>query len=140
MLRSADGRDFLRLAAIRKDEGYPSVEVRCDATARGFAGGTDAWIDGFELKAFTGALRELERSRQGRVELRSMAPDELRLVLRAADHAGQLVVEFAISRSVLVGDGRESVSMRVAGAFELDPGTLGDVTGGFVQLARAVAA
>lgn len=140
VLRSANGRDFLRVGAIRSDAGYPSLEVRVDGTAKGFSGGGDAWIDGFELKEFTSALRALERSRQGRVELRAMSPEEFRLVLRSMDHAGHLLVEFAISRSALVGDGAERVPVRVAGAFELDPGTLGEVLAGFDQLASAVAA
>jgi hypothetical protein len=139
VLRSPDGRDVLRLAAIRRDSGYPSLEVRIEARSKGFSGASDVWVDGFALKEFTAALRELERSRQGRLELRSMSPDELSLVLRSMDHAGHLVVEFAIARVVLVGDRPEPVSLRVAGAFELDPGILGEALSGFAQLAKAVA-
>ncbi len=140
LLRSPDGRDVLRLGAIRRDAGYPSLEVRVEGAAKGFAGGADVWIDGFELKAFVAALRDLERSRQGRVELRSMDPADLRVVLRSMDPAGHLLVEFAIARNALVGDRPEPVPLRVSGAFELDPGTLGEVLGGFTQLANAVAA
>ncbi len=139
LLRSADGRDFLRLGAIRRDSGYPSVEIRVEGKAKGFSGGGEAWIDGFELKTFTAALRELEKSRQGRVELRSMSPEELRLVLRSLDGAGHLLVEFTISRNALVGERPETVAIRVSSAFELDPGTLAEVLGGFTQLAKAVA-
>jgi hypothetical protein len=140
VLRSADGRDFLRLAAIGRDDGYPSLEVRVDATAKGFSGGAETWIDGFDLKNFTAALRALERSRQGALELKSMAPDELRLAIRSVGDAGHLLVEFAVSKGAKVADGREAVSMRVVGAFELDPGTVGEVAAGFGQLANAVAA
>jgi hypothetical protein len=56
------------------------------------------------------------------------------------DGAGQLLVEFAIARSVLVGDRPEPVPLRVSGSFELDPGTLGEILAGFEQLVRAVAA
>ncbi len=140
LLRSPDGRDFLRLSATRSDSGYPSLEVRAEGTARGFSGGAEAWIDGFTLKEFAAALRGLEKSRQGRVELRSMNPDELRLVIRSLDQAGHLLVEFTISRNALVGDRPEDVALRVSGAFELDPGTLGEVLGGFAQLANAIAA
>lgn len=139
LLRSPDGRDFLRVTPIGRDDGYPSLEVRVEGTAKGFSGGTEAWIDGFDLKGFTAALRAFERTRQGTVELRSMTPDELRLAIRSADPAGHLLVEFAIARTALVGDRPEAVSMRVAGAFELDPGTVGDIAAGFGQLASAVA-
>ncbi len=140
LLRSGDGREFLRLAATGIDAAIPSLEVRAEGTARGFSGGAEASIDGFTLKEFAAALRGLEKSRQGAVELRSMMPDELRLVIRSIDHAGHLLVEFTISRIVLAGDRPENVTLRVAGAFELDPGTLGEVLGGFTQLAKAVAA
>ncbi len=139
LLRSPDGHDVLRLGAIRRDAGYPSLEVRVEGSTRGFAGGADVWIDGFELKAFVAALRDFEKSRQGRVELRSMDPADLRVVLRSMDHAGHLLVEFAIARNVLVGDRPEAVPLSVSGAFELDPGTLGEVLAGFTQLANAVA-
>ncbi len=140
LLRSPDGREFLRLSSTRSDTAIPSLELRAEGTARGFSGGAEAWVDGFTLKEFAAALRGLEKSRQGRVELRSMIPDELRLVIRSMDHAGHLLVEFTISRIVLVGDHPENVTLRVSGAFELDPGTLGEVLGGFTQLANAVAA
>ncbi len=140
VLRSADGRDLVRLGAIRRDSGYPSLEVRVEGTTKGFSGAADVWIDGFALKEFTGALREFEKSRQGRVELQAMDSQEFRLVVRSMDHAGHLLVEFAVARSVLVGDGPEPVPLRVAGAFELDPGTLGEILAGFGQLVRAVAA
>ena len=84
VLRSADGRDFLRLAAVGRDEGYPSVEVRADGTANGFSGGAEAWIDGFDLKNFTAALRAFQQSRAGSLELRSMSPEDLRLAVRPA--------------------------------------------------------
>ncbi|HEX9048922.1 MAG TPA: hypothetical protein VF841_00140 [Anaeromyxobacter sp.] len=135
LLRSADGRDVLRVTALRRDTGYPSVEVRVEGTAKGFSGGNDAWLDGFELKAFAAALRSFERSRHGRVELRSMSPEELRLVLRSADAAGHLLVEFTIARNALVADGLEPVPLRVQGAFELDPGTLGEIAEGVAWLA-----
>jgi hypothetical protein len=140
LLRSADGRDFLRLAAIRRDDGYPSLEVRVEGTAKGFAGGSEAWLDGFALKEFAAALRAFERSRQGRVQLQSMSPDDLLLVLRSMDHSGHLVVEFTISRNAMVGDRPETIALRVSGAFELDPGTVGEIAAGFAQLASAVAA
>lgn len=139
LIRSADGRDFLRLAPIRRDSGYPSLEVRVEGTAKGFSGGGDAWIDGFALKEFAGALRAFEQSRQGRVELRGMSPDDFRLVLRALDHAGHLLVEFTISTSALVGARPERVAIRVSGAFELDPGTFGELLDGVAQLVKAVA-
>ena len=140
LLHSADGRDVLRLTSIRRDAGYPSLEVRVEVTAKGFCGGADVWVDGFDLKKFTAALRELERSRQGSLELRSMTPDDFRLALRSMDHAGHLLVEFGIARTVLVGDRPEPVPYRVSGAFELDPGTLGEALAGFAQLEKAVAA
>jgi hypothetical protein len=140
LLRSADGHDVLRLAAIGRDAGYPSLEVRVEGRAKGFAGGNDVWIDGFALKEFVAALRAFEKSRQGQVELRSLEPDALRIVLRSMDHTGHLLVEFAIARNTLVGDRPETVALRVSGAFELDPGTLGEILGGFTQLANAVAA
>jgi hypothetical protein len=140
LLHSADGRDVLRLTSIRRDAGYPSLEVRVEGRAKGFSGGADVWIDGFDLKAFTAALRALERSGQGTVELRSMTPDELRLGLRAPDGRGHLLVEFAIARTVRVGDRPERVPVRVSGAFELDPGTVGELVVGFEQLAKVVAA
>ncbi len=139
-LRSADSRDFVRLAAVGRDAGYPSLEVRVEGTAKGFAGGSEVWVDGFALKEFVGALRAFEKSRQGRVELRSLEPDGLRIVLRSMDHAGHLLVEFAIGRNALVGDRPENVALRVSGGFELDPGTLGEVLAGFTHLANAVAA
>ena len=140
VLRSADGRDFLRLAAIGSDAGYPSLEVRVEGKANGFSGGTDAWIDGFDLKRFTAALRTFERSRQGGLELQAMTPGDFRLALRAMDPAGHLLVEFAISKTVRVGDGPEPVPIRLSGAFELDPGTVGEIRAGFALLASAVAA
>jgi hypothetical protein len=140
LLRSADGRDFVRLAAIRRDDGYPSLEVRVEGTAKGFSGGADVWIDGFALKEFAAAMRAFERSRQGRVELQSMSPDELRLVLRSMDHAGHLLAEFTVSKNALVGDRPEPVPLRVSGAFELDPGIVAEIAAGFAQLASAVAA
>ncbi len=140
LLRSADGREFLRLAALRTDSGYPSLEVRAEGTAKGVSGGAGAWIDGFELKRFAADLRAFEKSRQGRVELRSMTAEELRLVLRSMDHAGHLLVEFTISSVAPVGDRPENVALQVSGAFELDPGTLGEIVGGFTQLANAIPA
>lgn len=140
VLRSPDGRDVLRIAPIRRDSGYPSLEVRVEAKAQGFSGAAAVWLDGFALKEFAAALRGFEKSRQGRLELQSMSPDELGLALRSMDHAGHLLVEFALSRTALVGDRPESVALRVSGAFELDPGTLGELAGGFAQLANAVAA
>ncbi len=140
VLSSPDGRDLLRLGANRRDSGYPSLEVRVEAAAKGFTGAADVWIDGFALKEFTAALRALEKSRQGAVELRSMNPEELRLAVRSSAPAGHLLVEFAISKTARVGEGPEPVLLRVAGAFELDPGTLGEVLAGFGQLVRAVAA
>jgi len=138
VLRSVDGRDFLRVGAIRGDSGYPSLEVRVEGKAKGFSGGSDAWIDGFALKEFTAALRAFERSRQGRLELQSMKPGEFRLALRSMDHAGHLLVEFTISKTALVGDRPDNVSILVSGAFELDPGTVGEIAAGFAQLANAV--
>ncbi len=140
VLRSPDGRDVLRLRALRRDAGYPSLEVRVEASAKGFSGGAEAWIDGFELKAFAAALRDFERSRQGRVELKAMTPEDLRLVLRSMDDAGHLLVEFAVARDVLVGDRPEHARLGVSGAFELDPGAVGEIAAGFAQLAKAVAA
>jgi hypothetical protein len=129
----------LRVGAIRSDSGYPSLEVRVEGKAKGFSGGSEAWIDGFALKEFTAALRAFERSRQGRVELHSMTAGELQLVLRAVGEAGHPLLEFTISRTVPVGDGPEPVTMRVSGAFALDPGALGELVAGFAQLANAVA-
>jgi hypothetical protein len=140
LLRSAEGHDLLRLAAIGRDAGYPSLEVRVEATAKGFAGGNDVWIDGFALKEFAGALSAFAKSRQGRVELRSLEPGALSIVLRSTDPAGPLLVEFAIARNTPVADGPERVALRVSGAFELDPGTLDEILAGFAQLAKAVAA
>ena len=140
VLRSPDGRDLLRLGAIRRDAGYPSLEVRVEATAKGFSGASDVWIDGFALKEFTAALRDLEKSRRGRVELQSMDPDHLRLAIRSMDDAGHLLAEFTISRTVQVWDRPEPVPLRVSGAFELDPGAVGEIVAGFGQLVRAVAA
>ncbi len=140
VLRSPDGRDLLRLGAIRRDSGYPSLEVRVEVAAKGFSGAADVWIDGFALKEFAGALRAFEKSRQGRVELQAMDPQDFRLVVRSMDHAGHLLVEFAVARVVLVGDRPEPVALRVSGAFELDPGAFGEILAGFGQLVRAVAA
>jgi hypothetical protein len=140
VLRSADGRDFLRLAAVGRDDGYPSLEVRAEGMARGFSGGAEAWIDGFDLKNFTAALRAFHQKREGSVELRSMSPDDLRLSVRSAASDGRLVVEFAISKAFPVGNGPETAPVRVSGAFELDPATLGEVAAGFAQLANALAA
>jgi len=140
VLRSPDGRDVLRLGAIRRDAGYPSLEVRVEGSTKGFSGAADVWIDGFALKEFTAALRAFEKSRKGRVELQAMSPADLRLAIRSMNGSGHLLVDFAIARTVLVGDRPEPVPLRVAGAFELDPGTLGEVLAGFGQLVRAVAA
>ncbi len=140
VLRSPDGRDVLRLGALRRDAGYPSLEVRVEGTTKGFSGAADVWIDGFALKEFTAALRELEKSRQGRVELPAMDPQDFLVAVRSMDHAGHLLVEFAVARNVLVGDRPEPVALRVSGAFELDPGTLGEILAVFGQLVRAVAA
>jgi hypothetical protein len=140
LIRSPDGRDVLRIAALRRDSGYPSLEVRVEGTAKGFSGGSELWLDGFALKEFATALRVFERSRQGRVELHGMNPDELRLVVRSTDPAGHLLVEFSISRRALVGERPEAVAIQVTGAFEVDPGTLGEILDGFGQLVKAVAA
>jgi hypothetical protein len=140
VLRSPDGRDVLRFGAIRRDSGYPSLEVRVEASAKGFSGAADVWIDGFALKEFAAALRAFAQRREGRVELQAMSAEEFRLAIRSADPAGQLLVEFAIARNVVMGDGAEPVPLRVSGAFELDPGTLGEISAGFGQLVRAVAA
>lgn len=139
MLHSPEARDFVRIAAIGTDAGYPSLQVRVEGMAKGFSGGGETWLDGFALKEFTIALRAFERGRQGSLALESMSPGEFRLALRSLDHAGHLLVEFAISRNALVGDRPEAVPIRVSGAFELDPGTLGEVLSGFEQLAKAVA-
>jgi hypothetical protein len=140
ILRSPGGHDVLRLRALRRDAGYPSLEVRVEGTAKGFSGGGDVWIDGFELKAFVATLRVFEKGRQGHVELHAMDPDLFRLVLRSTDHAGHLLVEFTIARPALVGDTPEPAPFRVSAAFELDAGTLGEISGGFTQLANALAA
>jgi hypothetical protein len=139
VLRSPDGRDVLRLGAIRRDSGYPSLEVRVEAAAKGFSGAADVWIDGFALKEFTAALRELEKVRQGGVELRAMSPEDFRLAIRAIDGSGHLLVEFAVARNVLVGERPAPLALRVAGGFELDPGTLREILAGFGQLVKAVA-
>ncbi len=139
MLRSPDGRDVVRLGAIRRDSGYPSLEVRVEAAAKGFTGAADVWIDGFALKEFTAALRDFEKARQGRVELQAMSAEDFRLAIRSMDGSAHLLVEFALARSAPVGDPPGPVALRVAGGFELDPGTLGEVLAGFAQLVRAVA-
>jgi hypothetical protein len=139
LLRSADGRDVLRIAALARDAGYPSIQVRVEGRAKGFSGAADAWLDGFALKEFAAALRAFERSRQGRVELHAMSPDDLGLVLRSLDSTGHLLVEFTISTSALVGARPERVAIRVSGAFELDPGTFGELLDGVAQLVKAVA-
>ncbi len=139
VLRSPDGRDVLRLGGLRRDTAYPSLEVCVEATTKGFSGAADVWIDGFALKEFHAALREFEKSRQGKVELLGMDPQDLRLAIRSMDHAGQLLVELALARKVLVGDRPEPVTLNMSGAFELDPATLGEVLAGFGQLVRAVA-
>ncbi len=140
VLRSTDGRDLVRLGAIRRDSGYPSLEVRVEGTTKGFSGAADVWIDGFALKEFTAALRGFEKSREGRVDLRGMSADEFRLAVRSTDGAGHLLVEFAIARTFSLGEPPEAVPLRVSGAFELDPGTFGEILAGFGQLVRAVAA
>lgn len=140
VLRSPDGRDVLRLGAIRRDSGYPSLEVRVEGATKGFSGAADVWIDGFALKEFTAALRGFEKERQGTVELQAMSPEDFRLVIRSMDGAGPLVVEFALARGVLVGGRPQPIPLRMSGGFELDPGTLGEVLAGFGQLVRAVAA
>ncbi len=140
-LRSPDRTELLRVSSVEAKRGeHAGLGVAVEADVRGFRGRSDAWIDGYALGEFIAVLRDLEARGRGRADLHSMDPDELHLAVSAMDRVGHLLVEFAIARPILVGDRPRPATLRLAGAFELEPSDLPRVVAGFRALASEIGA
>jgi len=81
-----------------------------------------AWIDADAWTRFLLQLCELEGTRRGAAHVASLNPGDLEVRIGVVDRSGHPVVEGHVGDNVVVD--RESREIRLAFAFELDPGLL----------------
>ncbi|QSI78194.1 hypothetical protein [Niveibacterium microcysteis] len=69
-------------------DAYLTVAVR----SNGFAGHNDLWVAGPSLRSFCSRLVELERTLRGEATLKSISPNELKLVVSSVTSRGNIAV------------------------------------------------
>ena len=88
----------------------------------GFRGGDLVWVEADDWTRFLAAFRELERTRRGSAELRSVMPEDCVIRFRILDPAGHVGVEGHLVRRGAPTHGPRSA--RLEFALEIDPGDL----------------
>ena len=100
-----------------------------------FAGAVDTIVTGAEWAAFVGALRAVQRQRQGAAELDGVAAEDLRLWIGATDRAGHMAVTGQLrDRSV----SEEAELLLRFGPVPFDPSTLPVLLAELDEMAPAV--
>ena len=96
------------------------VRIKVTVTLRDFSGAYDSvYLDQSTLAGFLEAITDMERTRSGSAELKSMSPNEFSLQVRSRDSLGHFVVEVALQRFQYSGPTYWPTT--VSGGFELDP-------------------
>ena len=126
MLRFEDLQNFVEIdVAIEDTADLPSfgdARVTIHISSSGFEGHNNLWVLGPALHSFSRALIALEQNRRGEAVLESVAPDELRLVLRSVNSRGHMIIEGFTGRGVLNENSRSWHSVHFG--FEFDPSQL----------------
>ncbi len=107
-MRIGEGKDYIKLEPLSrggKSDPRRDFEFRIKVRLGDFHGTRDGvWFDDEELRRFTRALEELERTRSGSVTLSAMSDDEFRFTLRSIDRVGHFEIEVALRDSRFVGE------------------------------------
>jgi hypothetical protein len=110
-----------RLSLSWAGDGSGDYLISIEAEAEGFKGHADGHVTGSDLRAFTEALEQLERSRKGKATLASAAPDEFEVIVHAIDKAGHMGAG-GVLRYRRTGDEWPSQSLHFS--FEFEPSQL----------------
>ena len=113
------------------DDGGGDYLVSIEAEVEGFRGHADGHVTGADLRAFTDALKQLERSRKGKAVLASALEGEFDVTVRAVDSAGHMGVAGTLRYTSL---GQERPSQVLRFEFDFEPSQLTQA----VQSAHAV--
>jgi hypothetical protein len=126
ILRS--GQDRLEIALVEWAGGTTPAGSRWPLRLNvavetvGCRGGDAVWVEADEWTGFLQALRELERTRRGAAELRSVVPEECVIRFRILDSAGHVGVEGHLVRRSAPTHGPRSA--RFEFALAMDAGDL----------------
>jgi hypothetical protein len=129
MLRFENHQDFVEIDLENqetadlpsKGDAYLTIRV----SAAGFTGHNDLWVSASEFRCFCRALIVLDRDRRGEVMLESISPAELRLVVRAVDSRGHMLIEGSTGYEVQRENSRPWHSVDFG--FEFEPSQLSRV-------------
>ncbi len=100
---------------------YPSVKLGIRVRTEALNAQGAEWVELDALTSFLSDLVELERTRKGTAELRSMSPDALTLTISITDKAGHAAVSAELRRpAVFEGGLGWSATVR----FDFDPSLL----------------
>ena len=92
----------------------------------------NVWLDKNELHIFLKELEKLNETRNGKVKLKSLSPDEFWMEIRSIDKVGHFEVQTQLKRYQYSAP--KNWPTMVAGGFELDPSQLETVIKGFRAL------
>ena len=126
--------DFVNILAV---EGAPAgsqnvghVRIAVQVSLGEFGGSyASVWLEEAVLREFVEQLARLEYDRTGSARLTSCSPDEFILTIRSRDKLGHLAGEVSLSR--YRHSAGEIWPTRVAGGFDIDPGSLAGLLADF---------
>ena len=104
-----------------KEDGSGDFLVSIETEADDFRGHADGHVTGKDLRQFTGDLKRLEQSRNGKAQLISAAPGEFAVTIRAIDRAGHMGISGVLS---YLRPGPERPAQKFEFFFEFDPSQL----------------
>ena len=126
-MKIGDNNEYIELIEQERiPEPLPTsgnVRVKVSVQLQEFRGTYEnVWLDKIELNKLIKELITLNETRQGKVTLKSVSPDEFWVEIRSVDSVGHFEVQVQLKRYQYSGPTNWPTS--VAGGFELDPSQL----------------
>lgn len=118
-----DQENYIEFSLVEVDgppagcgDGHFHVKV----SAHGFSGENFVWIEAFEFHTFVDELKVLAEQGEGAVRLESLAPHELKIVIRVLKKTGDIAIEGELRRNVYIHSRRRRVENRLVFVLDLD--------------------
>jgi len=116
MILLSDGQSKLEIDLASWDgDAYVSVSV----DSRGYAGANDLHVFSEEFKSFCKGLVNLQKNLKGKVELKSISPDEMDITIQPFDALGHISVKGKLGYHIYTKHSSNWHSVEFG--FEVDP-------------------
>lgn len=136
-MKIGDNNEYIELIVQeRVPESLPTsgdIRVKVCVQLQEFRGiHENVWLDKIELNRLIKELITVNKTRQGKIYLKSMSPDEFWVEIRSIDSVGHFELQVQLKRYQYSRSTKWSTS--IAGGFELDVSQLESIINGFSAL------